>query len=129
MTEFELQEIEALGERLRAVDLSRLDKEEADGFRELLDDLPWMIAEIRRLRRGPGRLGALLRFQRIDQEKSVEELAREASRRPEAGGVPITPEEVRALEEGTQPIGPRWPDVLRAIGAVLGIPATDLVSD
>ena len=129
MTEFELQETESLAERLRAADLSGLDEVVADELHELLEDVPWMVSEIRRLRAGPGRLGALLRFQRLDREKSVEEGAHQGARRPEAGSVPITPEEVRALEEGTQPIGARWPDVLRAIGAVLEIPATELVAD
>ena len=129
MTESELDDTEALAGRLDGVDLSALDKQVADDLRELIEDVPWLLAEVRRLRRGPGRLGALLRHRRIEQGKTVDGVAREASLRPEAGSVAISPEEVRALEEGTQPTGPRWPDVLRAIGAVLGIPAAELRRD
>jgi hypothetical protein len=129
MTDTELNEIEALAERVKETDLSTLDREQARELTELVDDVPWLLAEVRRLRRGPGRLGALLRYRRIEQKRSPEEVARDASLRPEAGGVDITPEEVRALEEGTQPAGARWPDVLHAIGAVLGLPAADLRHD
>ncbi|WP_373045932.1 helix-turn-helix domain-containing protein [Vulgatibacter sp.] len=126
MTETDLTETEALAERLRSADVGELAPEVARDFRELLEDVPWLVAEIRRLRLGPGRLGALLRHRRVEKGLAVEQVAREASLQPAAGSVAISPEEVRALEEGIHPTGPRWPDILRAIAAVLGIPAADL---
>jgi hypothetical protein len=126
MTDYELSEIEELADRLSGVDLGALEREDALAFREMLDDVPWLTAEVRRLRHGPGKLGALLRWKRIASGRSMEEVARAASADPASGSVAISPEEVRALEEGTHATGPRWPDVLQAIANVLGIPANEL---
>jgi len=122
MTDYELDEIEKLAGRLDATELDRLDEEVREDLRELLEDVPWLVAEVRRLRRGPGRLGAFLHWKRVEAGRSLEDVARAASADPAAGSVAISPEEVRALEEGTHPTGARWPDVLQAIANVLGIP-------
>lgn len=126
MTDQELDELESLERRVSSLDFTRcgLDSEDLRDLRELLDDVPWLLAEVRRLRHGPGLLGAMLRYKRIAQGLSLDELAHEATLRDRS--TPISPEEVRALEEGTQPIGPRWPDVLRAIGEVLGLSAPEV---
>lgn len=122
MTDYELDEIEKLADRLSGVDLTALDDRETEvQFRELLEDVPWLVAEVRRLRAGPGKLGAYLRWKRVEAGKSIAEVAHAASADPAAGSVAISPEEVRALEEGTHPTGARWPDVLQALANVLGV--------
>jgi hypothetical protein len=127
MTDYELDEIEKLADRLSGLDLEPIeDRDAAIELRELLEDVPWLVAEVRRLRNGPGKLGALLRWKRMEAGKSVTEVAHAASEDPAAGSVSISPEEVRALEEGTHPTGPRWPDMLQAIANVLGIRTGDL---
>jgi len=126
MTDQDLDAIERRAAQARALDLGNLDEEDAREVERALDEIPWLVAEVRRLRRDPGRLGALLRLRRIEKGLSPEELARDASLREEAGSVPISAEEVRALEEGTKPTGPRWPDVLAAIAGVLGIPRDEI---
>lgn len=124
MTEAELEAVERLAARLASADWSCVDEEAAADLRRLLDEVSWLVSEVRRLRSGPGLLGALLRHRRLAQGLTLEQVARDASLR--AGSVSITPEEVRALEEGTKPVGPRWSDVLWAIADVLGLDPAEL---
>ena len=110
-------ELEALERRARLVadwaDEIRQESEEvADAAVELGKDVPWLVAEVRRLRQGPGPLGALLRYKRLQRGLRIEELGREAG---------VDPKLVRAFEEGQLPTVPETADALQAIKQTLGI--------